>query len=155
MLDLLIRTGLNVGAHLDRPTLTQGDLERLAAHERHCVGSDGIYQEQHPHPRGNGAFARLAEHHLGVGRDVRAQRVARHLAANAADAYGLGDRGRLVAGMAADICAIGSAGIGDRASYNDPWAYATGVALVIVNGAVLRREGRRLEVDQFPGQFVS
>ena len=60
----------------------------------HCAGSDGIYAGQHPHPRGYGAFARLAAHYLGDGSGAGYQRLARHLFANAADAYGLTRRAR-------------------------------------------------------------
>ncbi len=66
-LDLLARTGLQVGANLDRPALTEPDLTWLAQHPRHCAGSDAIYQGQHPHPRAHGAFARLATYYLGLG----------------------------------------------------------------------------------------
>jgi N-acyl-D-amino-acid deacylase len=74
-----------------------------------------IYQGQHPHPRGYGAFSRLAGHYLADGPDAGYQRLARHLSTNAADAYGLRKRGRLVRGMAADICVIGPGGITDHA----------------------------------------
>ena len=67
---------------------------------RHCAGSDGIYQGQHPHPRGYAAFARLAQHYLAGAPDTGYQQLARHLSANAADAYGLRKRGRLASGMA-------------------------------------------------------
>src|SRR5262249_45973343 len=60
VLDLLAGASLGVGGHLDRPTLTDDDLAWLSASDRHCAGSDGIYQGQHPHPRGYSAFARLA-----------------------------------------------------------------------------------------------
>src|SRR6202012_1733411 len=43
-LDLLARSGLQIGAHLDRQALTDADLDWLARHDRHCAGSDGIYQ---------------------------------------------------------------------------------------------------------------
>ena len=115
VLDLLIDAGLNVGAHLDRPTLTDSDLAWLASSQRHCAGSDGIYQGQHPHPRGYAAFARLIGHYLSSGRATGYQQAARHLAANAADVYGLRDRGRLAPGMAADICVIGPGGLTARA----------------------------------------
>ena len=95
VLNLLINAGLNVGAHLDRPSLTDDDLVWLAAREQHCVGSDGIYQGQLPHPRGYGAFAHLAEHYLADEPSTGYQQIARHLAANAADVYGLRNRGRL------------------------------------------------------------
>ena len=154
ILDLLVSSGLQAGGHLHRPALTDADLDWLAADDRHCAGSDGIYQGQHPHPRGYGAFARLARHYLAGGADAGAQQLARHLAANAADAYGLAGRGRLAPGMAADICVIGPGGITDRASYGDPLRTATGVDLVIVNGVAVWRDGHPV-TSRFPGQLVT
>jgi N-acyl-D-amino-acid deacylase len=154
ILDLLVSSGLQVGAHLDRPGLTDRDLAWLASGSRQCAGSDGIYQGQHPHPRGYGAFGRLAEHYLAGGPDTGYQQLARHLAANAADAYGLRDRGRLAPGMAADICVIGPGGMAARATYAAPREQAAGVGMVIVNGVVTWRDGQLLTA-RFPGQLVS
>ncbi len=154
ILDLLLHTGLNVGAHLDRPSLTEEHLAWLARDERQCAGSDGIYQGQHPHPRGYGAFSRLAGYYLADGPDVGYQQLVRHLAANAADVYGLRDRGRLAAGMTADVCVIGPDGITDRAIYGAPQMQATGVDLVMVNGVIVWQDGRPA-TTRFPGRFVS
>lgn len=154
VLDLLADTGLNVGAHLDRPVLREDHLTWLAGHGRHCTGSDGIYQGQHPHPRGYGAFSRLAEQYLAAGRETGYQQIARHLAAHAADAYGLTSRGRLAAGMTADVCVIGSGDIADRAIYGAPQVQATGVELVIVNGGVAWRGGE-LIAGVRDGMFIS
>jgi N-acyl-D-amino-acid deacylase len=154
VLDLLVSADLKVGAHLDRPALTGDDLAWLATGERHCAGSDGIYQGQHPHPRGYAAFARLAGYYLASGPETGYQQLARHLAARAADTYGLHDRGRLAPGMAADIAVIGPAGITARATYDAPLEQATGVVLVIVNGVITWREGKPLTTE-FPGHLVS
>jgi N-acyl-D-amino-acid deacylase len=154
VIDLLIEAGLNVGGHLDRPALTDGDLAWLVSGERYCAGSDGIYQGQHPHPRGYATFARLVAHYLSAGPETGYQRAARHLSASAADVYGLRDRGRLAPGMAADICVIGPGGLTARATYDAPGELAAGVDLVIVNGAVTWRDGRALTAG-FPGQVVS
>jgi N-acyl-D-amino-acid deacylase len=154
VLDLLVSTGLKVGAHLDRPGLTDDHLAWLASGDRHCAGSDGIYQGQHPHPRGYAAVARLAEHYLTAGAAAGYQRLARHLAATAADVYGLRNRGRLAPGMAADICVIGPAGITAQASYDAPREQATGVDLVIVNGVITWRDGQPLTI-RYPGQVIS
>jgi N-acyl-D-amino-acid deacylase len=154
VLDLLVSAGLNVGAHLDRPTLTDDDLAWLAADHRACAGSDGIYQGQHPHPRGYGAFARLAGYYLADGPDTGYQQLARHLSANAADAYGLRNRGRLGPGLAADLCVIAPGGPTARATYDAPLQQATGVSLVMVNGVVTWRDGQP-QAGRFPGQLVS
>jgi N-acyl-D-amino-acid deacylase len=152
VLDLLLRSELAVGGHLGRPALTGEHLAWLTAHDRFCAGSDGIYQGQHPHPRGYGAFARLARHYVAAGAGY--QVLARRLASNAADAYGLTDRGRLRAGLAADVCVTAPGGITERASYAAPQLPATGVDLVIVNGTIVWRDGRAVP-GSFPGQFVS
>lgn len=154
VLDLLTRSRLAAGAHLDRPALTSGQLAWVISDDRHCAGSDGIYQGQHPHPRGWAAFARLAGHYLAAGPERGYQIAARHLAANAASVYGLRDRGRLAPGLAADICVIGPGGLVPRATYREPCLPAAGADLVIVNGTVVWRDGEAVTA-RYPGQFVS
>ena len=154
VLDLLIDADLDVGAHLDRPVLADEHLAWLAAHDRHCAGSDGIYQGQHPHPRGYGAFARLAGQYLVGGRDSGYQHLARHLAAHATDAYGLSSRGKLAADLTADICVIGPGNLADRAIDDAPKMTAAGVDLVIVNGAIVWRNGE-LAPGTRPGQITN
>lgn len=154
-LNLLARTRLNAGAHLDRPSLTDDHLAWLASHPRHCGGSDGIYQGQHPHPRGHAAFARLAAHYLkaaGPGRGH--QDLSRHLAANPADAYGLANRGRIAPGMAADLCVIGPAGITAHATYDTPQAIATGVDIVVVNGIIIWQDSQPVTA-RHPGELLT
>ena len=154
VLDLLAAADLGVGGHLDRPGLTDDQLAWISSHERHCAGSDGIYQGQHPHPRGYGAFARLAGYYLAAGPETGYQQLARHLATNAADVYGLRDRGRIAEGMAADLCVIGPAGPVARATYDHPRELATGVAHVFVNGVPVWPD-RHAVAGNLPGQVVS
>ena len=137
VLDLLAAADLSVGGHLDRPGLTDDQLAWICSHDRHCAGSDGIYQGQHPHPRGYGAFARLAGYYLAAGPETGYQQLARHLATNAADVYGLRDRGRIAPGMAADLCVIGAGGPAAHATYDRPRDLATGVDHVFVNGVLV------------------
>src|SRR5262249_51157243 len=111
-------------------------------------------QGQRPHPRGYAAFARLAAPYLSGGRGTGCQQAARHLAAHAANVYGLRDRGRLAPGMAADICVIGPGGLTAHATYAAPLERATGVDLVIVNGAVVWRAGQPVTTP-VPAQVAS
>lgn len=133
-LQLLVDTGLQVGAQLDRPELTEADLRAIVTHQRHCAGSDGIYVGQRPHPRAYGAFARLAHYYTDSSGDTDYQLLVRHLSTNAADAYRLTQRGRLARGKAADICVLTPSGLVDRSSFEDPCRLADGIALVLVNG---------------------
>jgi N-acyl-D-amino-acid deacylase len=154
VLDLLASSGLGVGGHLDRPAFGADQLAWLTADARFCAGSDGIYQGQHPHPRGYGTFAMLAAGYLADGPERGYQRLARHLAANAADAYRLRGRGRLTPGHAADLCVIGPAGLAATATDQRPTDLATGVALVVVNGVIAWRDGQPV-TSEYPGQMVS
>ena len=63
-LELLVDTALQIGAHLDRPELTEADIQTIVTHSRHCASSDGIYLGQRPHPRAYGAFARLTDYYI-------------------------------------------------------------------------------------------
>ena len=154
VLDLLTTADLGVGGHLDRLSLTDDQLAWISSHDRHCAGSDGIYQGQHPHPRGYGAFARLAGHYLSVGPETGYQQLARHLATNAADVYRLRDRGRIAQGMAADLCVIGEGGPAAQATYDRPRELATGIDHVFVNGALVW-PAPYSAAGRFPGRFVS
>lgn len=154
VLDLLIEAGLDVGTHLDRPAFGADAQAWLMSHERHGAGSDGIYQGQWTHPRGYGAFAELAQQYVAEKRETGYQQLARHLAATVADVHGLRDRGRIVAGMAADLCVIGPEGMTARATYEAPREKATGVDLVLVNGTVVWRDGC-LVTSQLPGEVVT
>jgi N-acyl-D-amino-acid deacylase len=153
-LDLLATSQLSVGAHLDRLGLSGPDIDWLASGDRQCAGSDGIYAGQHPHPRGYGAFARLAAHYLAAGPETGYQQVARHLAAHAADVYGLRQRGRIAPGLAADLCVIGPGGLAEHATYDEPRELAGGVDLVLVGGEPVWRSGRPV-AGRLPGQVVS
>jgi N-acyl-D-amino-acid deacylase len=154
VLDLLVDTELNVGAHLDRPALADEHLTWLANHDRHSAGSDGIYQGQHPHPRGWGTFARLTEQYLAANPETGYQHLARHCATNPANAFGLNTRGRLASNMTADICIIGPNGLVDRAIYGAPTMQATGAYLIFVNGILMHRNGHS-ESAALPGELVT
>jgi N-acyl-D-amino-acid deacylase len=57
----------------------------------------------------------------------------------------LSDRGLLRAGFAADIVVFDAATIADRATFAEPFRYAQGIRVVIVNGVTALRDGERAE----------
>ena len=55
----------------------------------------------------------------------------------------LRDRGRLLAGLPADVVVFDAARIADTATYENPFSYPVGINLVVVNGVIALRDGQR------------
>ena|SRR5579872_791597 len=107
-----------------------------------AVSTEGPLAEGHPHPRYFGTFPRV------LGRYVREQKVIsleeairKMTSANAATVHQY-DRGLLRPGMWADVTVFNAATIIDRATYEQPHQYATGIEYVLVNGQVVIDKGQ-------------
>jgi N-acyl-D-aspartate/D-glutamate deacylase len=70
----------------------------------------------------------------------------------AARALGLSDRGLLRPGAWADVAVFDPARITDRATYEEPHRYATGVSTVVVNGQVVVDGGDH--TGALPGRVI-
>ena len=70
----------------------------------------------------------------------------------AADTFGLADRGVLAEGKAADITIFDAATVADRATFDSPHQYSTGIDVVIVNGQIVVEHGVQHPV--LPGQVL-
>lgn len=121
--------------------MDDGDLDRILAWAPSLVGSDGLPRDVRPHPRLWGAFPRVLGHYA---RDRRllplAQAVAK-MTGQTAKVLNLADRGRIAAGMAADLVLFDPAEIRDVADYDDPAQPAAGIAAVYVNGRLAYHPG--------------
>ena len=63
------------------------------------------------------------------------------------------NKGRICAGVDADITIFDPEQIIDQATYEEPSRYSTGIHYVLVNGAIVVKEGTLLE-NVFPGKGV-
>jgi N-acyl-D-amino-acid deacylase len=143
LLDILLDTGLTASAVIDAPpTTTEESVRLLARHPGHMGGSDGIVVGGHPHPRAWGAFAHFLGRHVRELGDWSWPDAAEHLAVRPARRFGLTDRGRIRVGLAADLAVIDPQTVTDVATYEQPREPAAGVADVVVNGAVVLRDGQ-------------
>jgi N-acyl-D-amino-acid deacylase len=109
--------------------------------------------EGKPHPRAYGAFPRklrLYVRERGIIDWPSAIRSMTHLSAMV---FGLKDRGQLRAGAWADILVFDPARVRDVATYADPHHLSEGMDVVVVNGVVVRDEGRFTRA--LPGRVVS
>jgi N-acyl-D-amino-acid deacylase len=124
-------------------------VRRILAHPQVAIGSDGIYfgrpgdlHSGRPHPRYFGTFPRVLGRYARDEGVLALPEAVRKMTALCADIVGLGDRGRIREGLAADLVVFDPATILDGADYLDPFRPPTGIDTVLVNGTPVVREGR-------------
>jgi len=147
--DVLIASGGAAATVTHHRHRSETDQALLVAHPGHIGASDGVYVGARPHPRGFGTFARYVR--MAIDEGALSERVA-HLAAAAADRFGLPDRGRIVVGAAADIVVLDPERVRDRATYEAPAQHPDGIEQVLVNGVPVIRDGR--PTGQRPGRIL-
>jgi N-acyl-D-amino-acid deacylase len=116
------------------------------------IAPEGPFLASRPHPRTYGNFARLLAKYVRDEKVVTLEDAVRRLAALPAENLGLRDRGRLAAGLVADLVVFDPAAIQDHATFEDPHRYATGVRHVLVNGVPVLRDGEHTGAT--PGRVV-
>ena len=102
----------------------------------------GPFGKSKHHPRALGGFPRVLGHYareLGL---FAMEEAVRRMTSLPARRVGLLDRGLLRPGMAADVTVFDPDRIIDRATFEEPNAYAEGVDTVVVNGKVVLDGGR-------------
>ncbi|HEX2890633.1 D-aminoacylase [Vineibacter terrae] len=122
--------------------LDEDDVRRILAFPHTMIGSDGLPHDHHPHPRLWGTFPRVLGHYarqLGL---LTLEEAVRRMTSLPAQFLGLDDRGRLAPGAYADIVLFDPARIIDRATFDLPTAPSDGIAVVIVNGAIVWQDGQ-------------
>lgn len=115
-------------------TMCEDDVSEIMASPFQMVCTDGIVLGK-PHPRAYGAFARVLGRYVRGG-IVRLEEAVRKMTSLPSQRFGLLDRGLLRPGMSADITIFDPEKVSDRATYENPVQFPTGVEYVIVNGEV-------------------
>jgi N-acyl-D-amino-acid deacylase len=113
---------------------------------------EGVFLKSSTHPRAYGNFARFLGKYVRDEKTTTLADAVRRLTSLPATNLGLRDRGRIAAGMAADVVVFDPATIADHATYEQPRQYATGVRDVFVNGAQVLRGGE--PTGATPGRVV-
>ena len=123
-------------------SMDEADVQRILSFEHTMIGSDGLPHDAAPHPRLWGTFPRVLGHYArGMGLFPLETAVYK-MTALTARTFGLKDRGVLKVGMAADIAIFDAGRIDEGASFAKPIQPAKGIETVIVNGAIVWREGK-------------
>jgi N-acyl-D-amino-acid deacylase len=147
-LALLKRSNASVG--MLGFAMSEESLDRILAHPLAMVCSDGggfaidgPTRRGSPHPRGIGTFPRVLGRYVRERKAVTLQDAIMKMTSRSAARVHLADRGRLAAGLAADVVVFDPARVADTATFESPFQYPVGINVVIVNGAVALRDGQR------------
>ena len=123
-------------------SMDEADVQRILSFEHTMIGSDGLPHDAAPHPRLWGTFPRVLGHYArGLGL-FPLETAVHKMTGLTARTFGLKDRGVLKSGMAADITVFDAGEIDEAATFAKPIQPAKGIDTVIVNGAVIWREGK-------------
>jgi len=123
-------------------SMDEKDVQRILGFEHTMIGSDGLPHDAAPHPRLWGTFPRVLGHYArGLGL-FSLETAVYKMTGLTAKTFGLADRGVLKEGLAADIAVFDGGEIDEAATFAKPIQPARGIATVIVNGAIVWRDGK-------------
>jgi N-acyl-D-aspartate/D-glutamate deacylase len=127
-------------------------ISRTAVHPRMMIASDGIYNIPWPHPRAYGCFARVLRRFVRELKMLSLEQAVYKMSGFPAQRFGLGDRGRIAGGMAADVVVFDAAEVGERSTWQEPIRSPSGIGWVFVNGQPVIAEGR--PTGTLPGRVL-
>jgi N-acyl-D-amino-acid deacylase len=123
--------------------IDEADVERVIAHPRSMIGSDGLPHDRHPHPRLWGAFPRVLARYWRERGLLSLEQAVHKMSGLTARNFRLEGRGLLRVGAFADIVVFDPQRVADTATYDEPTRRSIGVCAVYVNGqrAYAQEEG--------------
>lgn len=131
--------------------MSEENLDRILSHPLGMVCSDGgafavegPARRGSPHPRGLGSFPRVLSRYVRDRKIFPLEDAIRRMTSAPAARLRMTDRGHLRPGAAADVVVFNPSTVTDRATFEDPFQYPDGINLVLVNGAMILRDGERL-----------
>jgi len=107
-----------------------------------AVAAAGPLARGNPHPRYYGTFPRVLGRYVREEKVLSLEEAVRKMTSANAAKVRIYDRGLLRPGQRADITIFDAARVIDRATYEKPHRYATGIEYVFVNGVPVLEKGR-------------
>jgi N-acyl-D-amino-acid deacylase len=122
--------------------MDEQDVQRIMAHQRAIIGSDGLPHDSYPHPRLWGTFPRVLGHYardLGL---FSLETAVRKMTGQTAEVFGMVDRGTIRVGAYADLVLFDAATVRDTADFDNPIQAADGILETWINGQSAYVHGR-------------
>ena len=116
------------------------------------MSTEGNFLKQSSHPRAYGNFTRVIGHYSRDEKVIPLEKAVQKLAKLAATNLHIQKRGELKMGNYADILVFDPATVNDKATYENPHQYSTGILHVWVNGIQVLKNGEHTNAK--PGRFV-
>lgn len=126
--------------------MAEKDVRNIIRHPATMIGSDGLPDDPHPHPRLWGTFPRVIRQYALEQQLFSLEEAIRKMTSLPAHRFKLRERGTLLAGNYADIVVFDPRSISDRASYKDPKRASSGVEYVFVNGQISWQKGEMPDI---------
>lgn len=125
--------------------MDESDVKRVLKYKLTMVGSDGLPNDPHPHPRLWGTFPKVLGHYCREEQLFSLAEAIHKMTGMSAKRYQLKDRGEIKVGAYADLVLFNPNTIKDTATFEHPISVAQGIEYVFVNGAPSYFKGRVTE----------
>jgi N-acyl-D-aspartate/D-glutamate deacylase len=145
VLDLAIEILKNGGAQIVNFGMNEEDVRLIMKQPFVATASDGSAQlpgNSVPHPRSYGCFPRKIGRYAIEDQIISLEQALRSASGLPADILRLPERGYLRPGYFADVVVFDPASFRDRATFDKPHQYASGVRFLFVNGQLVVDEGK-------------
>lgn len=116
--------------------MAEDDVERVLKYKLTMIGSDGLPNDPHPHPRLWGAFPRVLGYYSRERQLFPLHTAVHKMTGLSAQRFQLSQRGEVQLGYFADLVIFDPERIKDNADFASPIAVAEGIELVMVNGKI-------------------
>ena len=156
-LDLLVEERLHVQAAFfamdedDVATVLSASFCAVAS-DASARGFSGLTRHGVPHPRAFGCFPRVFRRFVRARKTLTNEEAVRRMTSLPASLFNLRGRGSIAENAYADLVVFDPARIGDRATYEQPYVAAEGIAHVLVNGSPVMRDGAMTQAR--PGRVL-
>ncbi len=120
-------------------------LEKTFRHDKHMVGTDGVYVGLKPHPRGFGSYPKVLREYVYDKKWLTLEKAIYKMTGSPAQRFQLKGRGHIRKGSFADLVVFSPQKIKATATFDEPRSPNEGINYVFVNGNPVLLDGMMID----------